>query len=226
MTFFGYTYNRIGEVRPSSTFASFKTYGEHAQRQQQIANDLMALADQVVSAAPLFATERCPFPHAQMFFLYSGPGRGKSHLVEAIINWIKEKAPQMLPRVALSRSRFMVDISVPDPYGDCPLVIIDDLFADKSSLDEIGDYEISKIITFIMGIYERRQLVIITSNFPMMEGLLPKIREADPLGRVVSRAMEILSSSGEIELPGDDYRRSIAEQRQSQSPGRLRLLGG
>ena len=55
-------------------------------------------------------------------------------------------------------------------------------------------------------------MVIITSNFPFKEGILEKVKKADPQGRVTSRLQELLMSAGEMEVAGDDFRPKLAAQ--------------
>ncbi len=212
-----YRDNKLSEVRPTSTFASFQLYDPE---QAKVVELLTGLADQIIARAPQIASEEFPFDSGKILFIHGEPGRGKTHLVEALINRIKQEAPTLIERMVLSRGRFSFDFQVDThPYGKVPIVIIDDMFHDKSSVAELHPRtELDAFMRFITMVYERRVLAVITSNFPMMVegGILAEVAKVDTVGRIASRAAEILSGSGEFNLLGKDFRQTLAEQRKTE----------
>ena len=211
----GYRENKLAEVRPGSTFATFEVYDP---AQQQVVDLLRRVADQVVERGPRILTEEFPFDNGKILFLWSEPGRGKTHLVEAFVNHIRQHDERLLKKMVLSRGRFYFDFQFDvNPYG-VPIVIIDDMFHNMQSIDQLHPAtELASFMKFITMVYERRILVLVTSNFPMMEGggILSRVEHVDKIGRIVSRSKEVLAGSGEIHLAGRDFRETLAERRQS-----------
>lgn len=208
-----YRDDKLAEVRPTSTFESFELYDP---AQQQVVDLLTSVADQVIERAPVIMSEEFPFESGKILFLHSEPGFGKTHLVEAFINRILKAVPELRKKMVLSRGRFYFDFQCDDhPYGKAPLVIIDDMFHDKSSVSDLHPAtELASFMKFMTMVYERRVLCLITSNFPMVEGgILAQLTKVDKVGRVRSRAAEILSGSGEINLQGKDFRVELAARR-------------
>lgn len=208
-----YSENKIQEVRPGSTFENFTP---STDSQSQVQELLQGLAQQVIEAKDTIATQTQPFGDACLIFLYGEPGRGKTHLVEAFVNELKAAAPEVFARMVLSRDRLYLDyLYSSNPYGDAPIVIVDDLFHDKKSVSDLhpgGD--IAAFMKFITDMYNHKRLVIVTSNFALVKGgILARIKEEDKVGRTVSRAAEVLSGAGEFELLGPDYREELAKQR-------------
>jgi chromosomal replication initiation ATPase DnaA len=208
-----YRENKIEEVRPGSTFENFTP---STDSQSQVQELLQGLAQQVIEAKDTIATQTQPFGDACLIFLHGKPGRGKTHLVEALVNEIKAAAPKVFARMVLSRGRLYFDFQVNDnPYGDAPIVIIDDMFHDKQSVKDLHPAtELTAFMKFITDLYNHKRLVIVTSNFGLVKGgILDRIKEEDKVGRTVSRAAEVMSGAGEFELLGPDYREELAEQR-------------
>ncbi len=207
--------NCIKQIRPESTFANFKVY----QPEQQVVLDTMkTLAQQIVDNAPLIVGQEYPFPYGQVIFLWSQPGHGKSHLLEAFASHILAEAPQLERSLYLARDNFTLrHIGFTDLYEKRPIVMIDDLFSDFQSVDKLHPAtDLKCLMNYLSAVYERRTLVIATSNFPMLsnDGIVECIRSVDKIGRTLSRCEELLSTAGEIYLPGIDYRKEIAKERQ------------
>ncbi|MDX1989271.1 MAG: hypothetical protein SFV17_21475 [Candidatus Obscuribacter sp.] len=205
-----YRENKLQEVRPGNTFANFNPNHES---QEQVRNLLMALVEQLVANQEVIASERHPFADASLLFVYGAPGRGKTHLVEAFINELRLRAPNVYKRMVLSRGNFYFDYQIGDnPYYDAPIVVIDDMFHNKMSVSALHPAtEIEAFMKFIGDLYDRRRLVLVTSNFSLIEGgIMQRVKEVDKVGRIVSRAAEVLSHCGEFRLEGPDYRQIIA----------------
>lgn len=208
----GYDDNKIAQVRPGSTFENFEVYDP---AQQRVVDLLKGVADQLLGRASQVLNSEFPFDNGKVLFLWSKPGFGKTHLVEAFINRVKEGNPKLLRRMVLSRGRFYFDYQLCNsPYG-VPVVVIDDMFHDKQSVQDLHPrVELASFMKFVTDIYERRALVIVTSNFPMLKGgIVERVAQVDTVGRIVSRMHELLACSGEINLSGKDFRAELAKRK-------------
>jgi predicted ATPase len=212
-----YRENKIAEVRPGSTFDTFKVYDP---AQQQVVDLLGNVADQVIARTPRILEEEFPFDNGKILFLWSEPGRGKTHLVEAFINRIRAADKRLAKKMVLSRGRFYFDFQLDiNPYGDASIVIVDDMFHDKMSIGDLHPAtEVQAFMRFISMVYDRRVLALVTSNFPMIEGggILSRVAQVDKIGRILSRSKEVLSGSGEIHLAGRDYREVLSDERKTE----------
>ncbi len=202
--------NLISQVRPSSTFNSFEKYDPEQEKFVQV---VKRLADQIVAKADAICTQPYPFEHARLLIFWGEPGVGKTHLIEALVNHVKQAAPQVLAKMYLARENFThANLSSTGSYGNAPIVIIDDLFAESHGLDQLHDAtDIRCFMEFIKKMYEERRLIIITTNFAFKEGIVERVKKVDKVGRIVSRLNEILSRSGEFEFSGEDYRDRLAK---------------
>jgi predicted ATPase len=204
--------NCVGAVRPESTFERYQPQTP-AQREARL--QLQRLADGLVAHEAAILASEHPFPRARLIFLWGTPGTGKTHLVEALINRVREKAPRLLHahKLHLSRNDFTLEhVANVSTYEDAPIVVIDDLWSAHASLDRLNTVDLRCFIAFVSSIYDRRTLVLATSNFAILDGILPLVRKQDPLGRATSRLDELLAGSGEIHLEGPDHRRIHAER--------------
>lgn len=204
-----YGENEVGQVRPASTFESFKPKTDSQNKALLL---MQKVAEQLVEKRMKIVSERYPFDNAKMLTLVGDPGRGKTHLVEALVNYLRVNAPEILQKVFLSREDFaIINAGVMNPYGNCPVVILDDFFAERQSVEKLHDMDIQKFMEFVRRSYEERRLLIFTTNFPFQGGILKRVQKIDTTGRIVSRLTEILGNSGEIEVTGEDYRLNKAK---------------
>ncbi|MDP3507973.1 MAG: DnaA/Hda family protein [Candidatus Melainabacteria bacterium] len=207
--------NCIKQIRPESTFANFKVY---QPEQQAVLDTMVTLAQQIVDNSKLIVGQEYPFPFGQIIFLWSQPGHGKTHLLEAFASHILTHAPELERSLYLARDNFTLrHIAYTDLYEKRPIVMIDDLFSEYQSVDKLhAATDLRCLMDYLTAVYDRRTLVIATSNFPMLSnhGIIECIRSVDKIGRILSRCEELLSTAGEIYLPGIDYRQEIAKERQ------------
>lgn len=205
--------NQIHAVRPGSTFELYKP-ASPAQTEAHI--QLQRLADGIVAKQDTVLAEEHPWPKAKLIFLWGPPGAGKTHLVEAVVNRVREKAPRLVKqrRIYLSRYSFTLEhIASVSTYDGAPIVIIDDIWAEYTSLNRLNDAtDVRCFMGFVASIYDRRTFVLVTSNFPIKDGILGAVRRVDKIGRTTSRLAELLAGSGEIHLDGPDHRQTLAEQ--------------
>ena len=120
----------------------------------------------------------------------------------------------------LARSRFALDHLFEDQtYGGAPIILIDDLFQNISAIDKLGFSELSAFMNFITMVYNRRNLVFMTCNFPIMgpKGILWKLKNGreDETGRIESRTKELFGISRELELTGQDFREELSRRDQT-----------
>lgn len=180
-----YFSNKLAQVRPENTFANFEVY---CPEQQAFIDRLHAVARQLVAKTEILSDE-FPFANGRIMFLTSDPGYGKTHLVEAVINHVAEHKPEMLGKMVLSRGNFTSDhMTSANEYAGASVVIIDDIFADRQSIQQLLPGDLIALMHFITMLYERRIFAIITSNFRLMGddgGILARVAAVDTIKRVV-----------------------------------------
>lgn len=209
-----YWYNKLAQVRPDCTFDRFEVY---CDEQKPIVARLQGLAEQLVGKGDQILDEEFPFANGRIMFLTSAPGHGKTHLVEAVINYVADKRPELLAKMILSRGNFLHDhMTAASEYGGASVVIIDDIFSEHQSIGALHPAtDLKSFMHFITMLYERRIFALITSNFRLMGedgGILGRVATCDQIGRVLSRCKQVLASSGEIVLPGKDFRQELAKR--------------
>jgi hypothetical protein len=97
---------------------------------------------------------------------------------------------------------------------------------DRRSVAELRDnVEIKAMMNFITAMYDRKALVVATSNFPLMQGIIDRISTVDHIGRTTGRLHEIMARSGELKIEGVDYRRVLARDTEINPLDMLRQLG-
>lgn len=207
--------NVIKEVREESTFANFKAKNA---TQRRVLGRLQTLAEGIIERAEDILTKEYPFSYGQMIFIWGPPGRGKSHLVEAIVNHIRQNKPELLGKIYFSKSNFThANMCFAEDYDNLPVVVIDDIFSKVNSASNLHPRtDGGALMNFSQEVYERRKLAIITSNFPLQGEIMKLIADSDETGRISSRLNELLANSGEIELRGIDYRTVITKERKKQ----------
>lgn len=219
-----YRENKLNEVRPSNNFSNFEA---QTKSQKNVFELLQRLAQQVVDCRDVIANTEKPFAEPCLLFLWGEPGRGKTHLLEAFVNQICREAPDVYRRMVMSRGRFYYDYQITDnPYGDAPIVVIDDMFHDKMSVADLHpNTEIASFMRFLTDLYDRQRLVIVTSNFPLIEGgIMERVAAVDKIGRTISRAAEVMSRAGEYKLEGEDFRQELLRRRRSEKNNGISLV--
>jgi DNA replication protein DnaC len=212
------TKNALDEVRPESTFAN---YVPKTPSQTEAAQIFQKVAGLIIEQANNIRTSEYPFPHARLLSFFGGPGRGKSHLMEALVNDILQQAPDLKEKIFLLREDFTNAMrgqpgAALNAFDGKPIILIDDLFSECQSVEDLHPKsEVMHLMRFIAEAYERRPLIITTSNFPFVKGIIEKIQEVDTVGRATSRCDEILSRGGEVEIAGPDGRIEIASNSQT-----------
>lgn len=85
--------------------------------------------------------------------------------------------------------------------------------------------EIASFMRFLTDLYDRQRLVIVTSNFPLIEGgIMERVATVDKIGRTISRAAEVMSRAGEYKLEGEDFRQELLRRRRSERNTGLSLV--
>jgi len=207
-------YNEIDNIRPTSRFDGYKP---STDIQSQALQTMQGLAQNFIHLKDQFAKSSNPFASGAFFVLSGGPGRGKSHLLEALIQDVSEHAPNVKDRMFLLRKSFVSHTITgvgKQTFNDCPIVLIEDLFSDHQSVESLHPAtDIKYLSQYIAYAYDNRVVTIATCNFPFMDGILPKIQEVDKVGRISSRCAELITvNSGEFKMDGPDYRMVMAKE--------------
>lgn len=216
--------NSIKDVRPDSTFDSYRPLTDS---QKEAMKCMANLSESLIERQAAFEGQENPMPHAGVMVLVGGVGVGKTHLIESVINDISQRAPNLRNRCFLQRGSLTTAVvggSLERELTKTPILFVDDAYAEKQNLSDLSDFDIKSLMDFFTSVYEKRSLIIFTSNFPILSdtGLLERIRRIDKVGRITSRCKELIAvGGGEIFVNGPDYREIIAEEaiRRRKSPG-------
>ena len=196
--------NKISEIRPTSTFDSFIAQNEE---QEAIKNWLSNLTEQI---AQKLKKSTHWFDHAKVVNLWWWPWRWKSHLLEAcahklIDSWLWEDV--FLYRGAMYTHDW-------EELSDLKerILLIDDLFSKSKDISDINKYwPLPSYADLMFWAYEKRKLVLTSSNFST-EWIIMRIeKELDPVWRITSRMKEIWQAS--LELKWNDYREIITSKK-------------
>ncbi len=228
--------NQIQDIRPDCTFENYRPQNDN---QTAAAKNLGSLAQSLVDNRTMFppaptsrafgaAARPSPFPNGMIVFLHGTPGTGKSHLVEALVNKLKADAPEVAQDIYFYRGDLHYPIldgsdNLHLDYGHKPIIVADDLFSQKQSLSDANSSDYKSLSAFMTMVYEKRCLVIMSSNFSLAEELVPFLRQHDTVGRITSRMEELIGGRGfSVDTSGPDYRSKIAaELKKTQQPGEL-----
>jgi hypothetical protein len=156
--------NGIAQLREGLTFGNFvaRSTGQVAAR-----TALMALVDELAGVEP----HRLPLPQARLYHLYGRPGRGKTHLMEAFLNEIQQRAPQLFRLCFLDRKNFThSNMVVADMrHHRAPIICVDEMFKEQQIDGELEpNTDVVALINWILAAYELRPILVVTSNFPML----------------------------------------------------------
>lgn len=220
--------NAINTVRPNSLFSNFSP---QTPEQEEALRTFRNMADTIVSNEASFGHSGSPFTDGSLWVVSGKPGTGKTHLLEALINEVVSRAPSLRSQMYLLRdslTRHGVGTGIHDYSVDSkPIIFIDDAFADHHSVETLHvRTDLQILMSLITYVYESRSLCLVTTNFPFLNGILPRIKEADPVGRIYSRCQEILvARAGEMEIKGPDYREIIAIQTLAERGRKMPTVG-
>lgn len=237
--------NVIHQVKRVNLFENFEPRNTSQRKAldvvQQLASSVIDKADHFhVSPTPFAAmpSSTSPLANGCLWVISGGPGRGKTHLIEAFINEIADKAPKARDSIYLLRSSLTLHglgLKLREESFDRkPIIIIDDAYSDKQSIDDLHPKtDLPVLMDLIACLYDTRALCLMTTNFSFLKGILPRIKALDNVGRAYSRCKELLSTSGnnELILKGPDYREILARRAVTRNRGKkgkvnLEFLGG
>lgn len=207
LQFPAYSHNSIKDVRPGSTFELFVP---KTDSQRQAFEAAKKIAESIVRNADSYASGMSPLASAKLLMLDGPPGVGKSHLIEAIINYVATHAPQACGAIYLSRYNFTHEhLSDGYDYEHKPIVFLDDLYVEHVDPRRMHiATDLRAMSSWIKTLYEKRVLCVMSSNFSMTQHVFPRVAQADTIGRIASRVAELLKTAGEIHVDGPDHRAS------------------
>ena len=203
-------YNMIASVRRDATF---QAYNPTHPSQEVAVNLLKRLVTGLVNKESSIVSSPRPFERGRMVFLQGPPGLGKTHLLEAVVNALREQAPRLHEATVLVPGKlFAVTVRSfeEEIYAPAKIILLDDLFQTHSSIDDVSGHEIGLVSNWVMSLYEHGQLAILSSNHSL-DALMTRVEMNDKVGRVKSRLHEMMAGVGRLVLEGDDYRVKLAE---------------
>lgn len=221
--------NEIDTIRLTSTFDS---YEPQSRTQKSALKYMQDLAAALAAAKERFNSVANPLKNGSFHVLSGAVGTGKTHLLEAFLNAVKAEASEVADKIVMRRCNFPVhsgafDLSV---FGEAPIIVLDDLFSTHQSVATLNKAtDLPAIMRLISGAYDQKRMVIATTNFPFVEGIVPRMAEIDLVGRTLSRCKELLGArAGEICMEGPDFREVLMERAKKErkdNPGALPDVG-
>ncbi len=133
--------------------------------------------------------------------------------MEAFANKVISTSPELEGSIYLARGGLHEHLFGTQPFEGKPIVLYDDLLAETKSVADVRDFHAHYLARAITHFYDKKCLVIITSNFPLLPGIADQLQNADPVGRIKSRLVEMTAGSAQMKLTGPDYRGMIAGKR-------------
>lgn len=211
---FGGDTNALANEKFAGTFGGFTIYNDG---QKPVVELLQRLSDKVVDYAAQLVADENPFEEGKILSIVSPPGRGKTHLVEAFINRLKEAEPRVLSRVlhTTNLQQYRRCPACGTDHIEVPIVIGDDLFkanSDATGVAQLSEDDVKWFQDLATYTWENRRFMIITCNFPVLEPMFQRIRALDMVGRGASRLNGLIAASKEVTLPGVDYRNKMATE--------------
>lgn len=198
----------LSNIRPNSTFENFDPQNEEMGKikdgLERLSNDI---SRRVVSGKNILVPG---LDTGKIINLQGNPGLGKTHLLEAIVNFLKNKGVEIRDLESLIYfDRQFGTTSLIDQNH--PIVLIDDLFKNTQSAGDLNDYQIKDFSKLVTRVYEEQILLVTSTNLDVMS-ILNRVEELDRVGRVSSRMKELTNGGvSNFELTGDDYRGILAE---------------
>ena len=163
--------NKIDQVRPTATFENYipKT------PEQERALEHMKLATHImICNQDRIANDEYPFANSSVQTLIGSVGSGKTHLIEAMINQLRQDAPGVANKIFLARGQYALQMPSMDRFQHKPIIIIDDAYSHRQSSQAISASEIEDLSRFLFDTYENCCLVLMTSNFSFLNDMQTK----------------------------------------------------
>lgn len=180
---------------------TFDTYDPQNETQKVAKDFLQNLANYLISNE---------VPDAVIIWIQSAPWLWKSHLFKSFKTHLENN------QVTLTHNLNDPHFLMMEWYKKSKIILIDDLFQDLQSLDNVKWPIIDRLSKLIFDIYENKKLLLITSNFDI-KLILDKISAADTVWRLKDRITELLSHTKPIKLEWESYRIKKAETAKAQS---------
>lgn len=196
--------NKVDKVDSTNTFNSYKINNES---QENAVKKLKKVCEYIKET-------KADFKQARAMFIHGGPGLGKTHLLNSIVNECQEFKDNICFLRSNIDSTFgmIYDGMIPEHKT---ILMLDDMFSEYHSIDQLHPAtDIRSLINLIYMAYENKKLLIMNSNFNLVDNIIPMIERVDKQGRITSRLKEMMALSGSIEIIGQDYREILSTQKE------------
>lgn len=147
-------------------------------------------------------------PKPIMFALHWKPWTWKTHLLKWFLN---EIASKNIHYDFLYNPESLWSPSITLRPRSSQILAVDDLFANKQSIDKLDTYDYQALESVIFDIYSNRKIFIFTSNFSLWD-LVEFINKYDKQWRLSSRIAEFVWICPDMEIDGEDYRKKVWEE--------------
>ena len=139
-----------------------------------------------------------PLEKPLMVMLHSKPWRWKSHLMRSLMNELWKLNIEY---------KFCSN-----PWGSLwknhiawKVCFIDDLYADKQSIEHLNQYDYWRLEEVLFDVYDNNKILVLSSNFSLND-ILEFIKKYDSIGRIASRLTEFISYCPDLEIDWEDQR--------------------
>ncbi len=206
----------LSKINLSSTFETYSPFPNFVSQKEALIR-IKAITDYLISSqTALLSHDRRRTGKGSLVFLTGDAGAGKTHLLEAMTNELRQKAPELLGHTFLNvRDNFVSyldnlrkDIRV-YPFAGKPVAVIDDIFHNYHTENDLYYHKAlpTLMMDFINHVYEDGVIVIATSGYSFENIIYPMLLKQGANSGILSRYRSIMDvPGGELLVKGPDYR--------------------
>ena len=211
----------------------FENYQPHNDGQKDALKKLKALAgflsenvNMLASSADVTehfskASQTCSSAQGALIFIQGGCGTGKTHILDALVNELKQAAPAAIGNIYYTREAFEDRLFTPgspeEMHDECEhraVVILDGFSSVRSSLDRSGLHTYKTLSTLLEMAYEKKCLVVLSSVAPLADELIPFLKKHNAPDALLVRAESLIENGRHFSAntSGPNYRDNLRQQ--------------